>query len=334
MSPPSPSLCPLSLASPMQVVMDQKGIKRKGGAKKFGWDINGWHGWGRTKKKKNYTTAAREGERNQSSPAEWRQWEILKHITWMWSFFFFFGLLWVERVECVWDREDRQKATGQASCPGPRLGQTGSWIWAYQTGWPFGFWLPGVPSCMGSPGIFPVPGTHSFKVCARAHLAYKLISLYEGKRNPLRHHSTKVSKRKHPLSSNHSLLVVSTHKQFHQTRRGSVCRCVDNIRVPTSTSIFKYALFSRLLWRSHGEMFHASGPTSFSDKGHSALQIVSYSWETYELWGTSQSLSSYRKSQICAFPLIFSSIWPKSSNLGPIYGMPQKNSDSVLKSLL
>lgn len=31
MSPPSPSLCPLSLASPMQVAMDQKGIKSTGG---------------------------------------------------------------------------------------------------------------------------------------------------------------------------------------------------------------------------------------------------------------------------------------------------------------
>lgn len=34
MSPPSPSLCPLFLASPMQVAMDQKGIKRVGGGAK------------------------------------------------------------------------------------------------------------------------------------------------------------------------------------------------------------------------------------------------------------------------------------------------------------
>lgn len=74
MSPPSPSLCPLSLASPMQVAMDQKGIKREGGAKKV-WVGHQWLTWLRQnkKEKKNYTREASEGARNQSSPAEWRQ---------------------------------------------------------------------------------------------------------------------------------------------------------------------------------------------------------------------------------------------------------------------
>lgn len=145
MSPPSPSLCPLSLASAMQVAMDQKGIKREGGGQKSLGGTSMTDMVEAEQKRKNYTREAGEGKRNQSSLAEWRQWEILKHITWMWSLFCVCvcsGL----REPSVWDREDRQKATGQVSCPGPWLGQTGSWIWAYQPGWSFGFWLSGGPS--------------------------------------------------------------------------------------------------------------------------------------------------------------------------------------------
>lgn len=119
--------------------------KGRGGAKKFGWDINDWHGWGRTKKKKLYKRGwGRKEESKLSSRMEAvRNFEThnLNVVS-----FFCVCLLWVERAECVWDREDRQKATGQVSCPGPWLGQIGSWIWAYQPGWSFGFWLSGGPS--------------------------------------------------------------------------------------------------------------------------------------------------------------------------------------------
>lgn len=73
MSPPSPSLCPLSLASPMQVAMDQKGIKRERGGKKSLGGTSMADMVEAEQKRKNYTREAREGERNQSSPAEWRQ---------------------------------------------------------------------------------------------------------------------------------------------------------------------------------------------------------------------------------------------------------------------
>lgn len=133
--------------------------------------------------------------------------------------FFFFVFLFLvcsglrKPSVCVWDREDRQKATGQVSCPGPWLGQIGSWIWAYQTGRPFGFWLPGGPSCTRVVLGYSQCQEHTVSKCVYCTFTLQIYFPPWRQRNPFRHHNTKVSKRKHPPPSLQNTPLCWVHTQ-------------------------------------------------------------------------------------------------------------------------